>query len=35
MEVKCLEIRDEGTFIPVICLRPDGGLVCEENNDGA
>lgn len=22
MEVKCLEIRDEGTFIPVICLRP-------------
>lgn len=22
MEVKCLEIRDSGTFIPVICLRP-------------
>lgn len=22
MEVKCLEIRDEGTFIPVICIRP-------------
>lgn len=22
MEVKCLEIRDEATFIPVICLRP-------------
>ena len=22
MEVKCLEIRDDGTFIPVICLRP-------------
>jgi hypothetical protein len=22
MEVKCLELRDEGTFIPVICLRP-------------
>jgi hypothetical protein len=22
MEVKCLEIRDEGTFIPVICVRP-------------
>jgi hypothetical protein len=20
--VKCLEIRDEGTFIPVICIRP-------------
>lgn len=22
MEIKCLEIRDEGTFIPVICIRP-------------
>jgi hypothetical protein len=22
MEIKCLEIRDRGTFIPVICLRP-------------
>lgn len=22
MEVKCLEIRDAGTFVPVICLRP-------------
>jgi hypothetical protein len=22
MEVKTLEIRDEGTFIPVICIRP-------------
>jgi hypothetical protein len=22
MEVKCLEIRDAGTFIPVICIRP-------------
>lgn len=22
MEVKCLEIRDEATFIPVICIRP-------------
>jgi len=22
VEVKCLEIRDDGTFIPVICLRP-------------
>ena len=22
MEVKCLEIRDASTFIPVICLRP-------------
>lgn len=22
MEVKCLELRDEGTFIAVICLRP-------------
>lgn len=22
MEIKCLEIRDAGTFIPVICLRP-------------
>jgi len=22
MEVKCLELRDEGTFIPVICIRP-------------
>lgn len=22
MEVKCLEVRDDGTFIPVICLRP-------------
>jgi hypothetical protein len=22
MEVKCLEIRDSGTFIPVICIRP-------------
>ena len=22
MEVKCLEIRDFGTFIPVICIRP-------------
>jgi hypothetical protein len=22
MEVKCLEIRDKGTFIPVICIRP-------------
>lgn len=22
MEVKCLEVRDEGTFIPVICIRP-------------
>jgi hypothetical protein len=22
MEIKCLEIRDSGTFIPVICIRP-------------
>jgi hypothetical protein len=22
MEVKCLEIRDAGTFIPVICIKP-------------
>lgn len=22
MEVKCLEVRDAGTFIPVICVRP-------------
>jgi hypothetical protein len=22
MEVKCLEVRDAGTFIPVICIRP-------------
>jgi hypothetical protein len=22
MEVKCLELRDSGTFIPVICIRP-------------
>ena len=22
MEVKCLEIRDDGTFIPVICIWP-------------
>ena len=22
MEVKCLEVRDDGTFMPVICLRP-------------
>lgn len=22
MEIKCLEIRDRATFIPVICLRP-------------
>jgi hypothetical protein len=22
MEVKCLEIRDANTFIPVICIRP-------------
>lgn len=22
MEVKCLELRDDGTFIPVICIRP-------------
>jgi hypothetical protein len=22
MEVKCLEIRDAGTFVPVICLHP-------------
>lgn len=22
MEVKCLEIRDAGTFIPVLCIRP-------------
>lgn len=22
MEIKCLEIRDHGTFIPVICVRP-------------
>lgn len=22
MEVKCLELRDAGTFIPVICIRP-------------
>lgn len=22
MEVKCLEIRDDGTFLPVICIRP-------------
>lgn len=22
MEVKCLEVRDANTFIPVICLRP-------------
>lgn len=22
MEVKCLEVRDDGTFIPVICIRP-------------
>jgi hypothetical protein len=25
MEVKCLEIRDRGTFIPVICIRPVAG----------
>jgi hypothetical protein len=22
MEIKCLELRDAGTFIPVICIRP-------------
>lgn len=22
MEVKCLEVRDDGTFMPVICIRP-------------
>jgi hypothetical protein len=22
MEIKCLELRDKGTFIPVICIRP-------------
>ncbi len=22
MEVKCFELRDRGTFIPVICIRP-------------
>jgi hypothetical protein len=22
MEVKCLELRDKGTFVPVICVRP-------------
>ena len=22
MEIKCLEIRDSATFIPVICIRP-------------
>ena len=22
MEVKCLEVRDKGTFIPIICIRP-------------
>ncbi len=22
METKCLEVRDAGTFIPVICIRP-------------
>jgi hypothetical protein len=22
VEVKCLEVRDTGTFIPVICIRP-------------
>lgn len=22
MEVKCLELRDDGTFIPVICIHP-------------
>lgn len=22
MEVKCLEVRDAGTFVPVICIRP-------------
>jgi hypothetical protein len=22
MEIKCLELRDYGTFIPVICIRP-------------
>lgn len=22
MEVKCLEIRDKGTFVPVICIKP-------------
>lgn len=22
MEVKCLELRDKGTFVPVICIRP-------------
>ena len=22
MEIKCLEIRDHGTFLPVICIRP-------------
>jgi len=22
MEIKCLEVRDRGTFIPVICIRP-------------
>jgi hypothetical protein len=22
MEIKCLEIRDAGTFVPVICIRP-------------
>jgi hypothetical protein len=22
MEIKCLEVRDSGTFLPVICIRP-------------
>lgn len=22
MEIKCLELRDDGTFVPVICIRP-------------
>lgn len=22
MEIKCLEVRDDGTFIPVLCIRP-------------
>ena len=22
MEIKCLELRDHGTFVPVICIRP-------------
>jgi hypothetical protein len=25
MEIKCLEIRDHATFIPVICIRPVAG----------